>query len=78
MGDEWLNIGMNCQECGKPLIAKRSKVYSSISIKGLIDLDYKHEDGTQECVIIRTPRPWDGWRASDAFEKAQRASWADE
>ncbi len=73
--DDFYPLGINCVNCGKPLKARASKVRSSISIRGLRDLDYRHEDGTIQCIIRKSPQPFDGWKASKAFDEARRRAW---
>lgn len=69
-------LGQSCIHCGKMLEACE-KPTSGVSIVGLRNLEYRHTDGTTECVIIKRPCAWDGWSATRAFEAARRKSWAE-
>ena len=74
---EFYPLGMTCANCGKMLEARHVPSSGGISIKGLRKLEYRHDDGTEECVIIKSPRAWDGWSATRAFESAQKRAWAE-
>lgn len=70
-------LGQTCTNCGKMLEARAVASSGAVSIKGLLNLEYRHTDGTTECVIVKEPRAWDGWSATRAFEKARRKAWAE-
>jgi hypothetical protein len=75
---EFYPLGQTCTNCGKMLEARSVVSSGAVSIKGLLNLEYRHTDGTTECVIVKTPRAWDGWSATRAFEKSRAAAWAKE
>jgi hypothetical protein len=58
----------SCRWCGKTLVAIAQR-YHGVSIKGVNDYEYAHEDGTTECVIKRTPGPYDAWAATRIVER---------
>lgn len=69
-------LGQTCVNCGKMLEAREVPT-GSVSIKGLRNLEFRHDDGTTECLIVKTPRSWDGWSATRAFDAARKKAWAE-
>lgn len=68
---EYRPLGMSCVHCGKELAAKRV-YYSSVSIVGLHSLEYVHrESGKADCWIKKAAQPYDGWKASAAYDAAE-------
>ncbi len=74
---EFYPLGMSCTKCGKQLEARYVPT-SAVQVAGLLSLEYRHTDGTTECVVRHEPRPCDEWKASAAFDKARRQAWAAE
>ena len=74
---EFYPLGQSCANCSKMLEARYVPVSGGVSIKGLLSLEYRHDDGTTECLIIKSPAPWDGWSATQSFEKARKRAWAE-
>ena len=71
---DYYDIGMSCIHCGKPLSARHVTRMGGISIAGLRPLEYRHtENGERDCYIRREATPYDGWRASAAYDKARDA-----
>ena len=72
---DFYRLGLSCNNCGKPLEARLTPETGICTIEGLRSLEYRHADGTTECVIVKSPRPYDGWSASAAFDAARRDAW---
>jgi hypothetical protein len=68
-------LGMTCVNCGKEIEAKVVPSEHGLSIKGLRNFKYRHTDETTECVIVKSPRPWDEWSATRAFDRARKTAW---
>ena len=72
MSREWLAIGLTCTNCGKPLAARAGERDGSIVISGLEPIEYRHEDGTTECVIKYSPAAYDDWKGNRALREAEQ------
>jgi hypothetical protein len=77
-GSEYYPLDMSCVHCGEKLSARRI-FDSSISIKGLHKLAYVHTNsGESACWVQYSARPHDGWRATEAYDRAREAALAEQ
>ncbi len=67
---EFRKLGMSCVHCGGELSARR--VFDgSTQIAGLHKLVYLHaETSANACTVTREATPYDGWKASAAYDAA--------
>lgn len=62
------HIDINCRHCGVQLRARR--LFRGAQLDGLHDLEYRHVGGDSTCTRTYQAQPFDGWRASAAYDKA--------
>jgi hypothetical protein len=55
---EWIDMQEGCNNCGKPLEARPSTIRGSFVIQGYEPMEWRHTDGTVQCVILRSPKPY--------------------
>lgn len=60
-----------CAACRSPLVVVAERRHD-LQIKGLRDLEYRHEDGTDTCYLPRKAKPFDAWQATKAFDRARQ------
>ena len=69
----YIAIGCSCTNCGGQLAARRGQE-GAIKLSGIRALEYIHVDTkSPHCTTIRDARPYDGWRASAAYDAAWRS-----
>ncbi len=61
--------GISCRHCGEQICAT-AEVRRGLSISGLREFTWVHENGSEHCQLPRTAQPFDGWKATTAVEKA--------
>ena len=63
----WTPIDVHCEHCGKPLEACPADSHYGFVIGPGPLLEYRHQDGTTQCVVRCTPRPVNGWFAARLY-----------
>ena len=70
----WIEIDYHCQNCGKQLSVRRTQPQPRWVISGFEPLDYRHADGTTECVIKMEPIGYDACAANRRYKDALSAA----
>lgn len=69
--------GVSYRHCGEQICAT-AEVRHSLSISGLREFTWVHENGSEVCKPTTTAQPFDAWVATTAVEKAVDELWAAE
>jgi len=68
---EWLDLDVFCDNCSKRLSGRWGKPRGGFILEGAYPMEFRHTDGTTECVIHRKPKPYSIWLANRAMKNIE-------